>query len=687
MSETECDNFTFTIKYENEYSVWADFYVKYQGRYYDYKEYRVTNSGLQVCNSSDLSIKERWRDLIAKEKEQIASQHCNASIDGFYTSYILYKNFTVFFQLTQQYFTRQDYGVILRGFAVCSRKLTLSCNDDLVKIKYSERFIVLQNFSLFYNNKMYDYREYRFSNDTVEICASNDPRILTIWKTRNSWEKSKDLYKCHVTNDYHILNPLMFYAVNNQFTVYLADNSQYLTRSHYAVINGKPHFCAENLTHQSTDYTQEDLLMCNDSIINIKYDEEYKVWNNFSIFYKNVFYDYTEYRVLNDGIKICNSTNTSIRNFWKLRNKWVKEKMHLNSCKKPIRRLHTLYHWGYIVLKDFRVSILNTRQVIRRYDYGVSEGILTICFEKLNKKSRDLIDKIFLACAFLLSCICLFLLFVVYGILPELRTLPGLNLMSLSFSFLLWQTYAIVAYSLAPRKVKMNSVLCAWKDVMSYFTQFCTLTNSAVNVYLLSKTFCSNTLARSHEKKWKTFLKYSFFSWGIPVIVMIVNIVLVKVDVVRYSVDIYGDCVTEQVVPLDECYTFLFLFLFLYTIGIFFTSAYRLRQKLKDGNSIAQASNNATNRNSFIVFVKLFSTTAITFWLPRKISQYVEVNDHVKTALTTISFLVGLYIGVAFVFTKKNYKLLKKKYQLAKNKPSNENVTVRTSTGGILEEG
>ena len=45
--------------------------------------------------------------------------------------------------------------------------------------------------------------------------------------------------------------------------------------------------------------------MCTDSsIINIKYDDEYKVQTDFSIFYKNMVYDYTEYRVLNDRIKI-----------------------------------------------------------------------------------------------------------------------------------------------------------------------------------------------------------------------------------------------------------------------------------------------------------------------------------------------------------------------------------------------
>ena len=146
--------------------------------------------------------------------------------------------------------------------------------------------------------------------------------------------------------------------------------------------DGKPYICKEKLRHDSTEYTQEDLLMCNDSIINIKYDEEYKVWTNFSILYKNKMYNYTEYRVLNDGIKICNSTDNYVWNIWKLRNSWVKALMQAKSCNKPIT--YTEYNQEkYTVLKDFSVIIRKTNQMIQKYDYGVFEDKLVICDEKL----------------------------------------------------------------------------------------------------------------------------------------------------------------------------------------------------------------------------------------------------------------------------------------------------------------
>jgi hypothetical protein len=81
-----------------------------------------------------------------------------------------------------------------------------------------------------------------------------------------------------------------FYTVNKQFTVYHAATSQYFTRNDYRVTDGKPYIWQEKLKPRSSEYTKEDLLMCNDSIINIKYDDEYKVPTEFSILYENKVY-------------------------------------------------------------------------------------------------------------------------------------------------------------------------------------------------------------------------------------------------------------------------------------------------------------------------------------------------------------------------------------------------------------
>ncbi|CAB3995306.1 Hypothetical predicted protein, partial [Paramuricea clavata] len=545
---TKCANFTFTIKYKDDYSVWNNFSIMYRGRMYSYDEYRITDDGLHVCNSSDRLIKEKWRNFTAREKIMTIFTHCQVSVDGFYfENYTLLKNFTIFFHPTEQNFTRQDYGVIFGHFAICSAKLSMSCNDDLVKVKYDEQYNVLENLSLFYNNTIYDFREYRHENEGLEMCASNDSRIQAIWRTRNAWEKFKDRYKCRESvGQIHARN----YTVNKQFTVYLAPRSQYFTRNNYGVKDGKPYICQEKLRPASTEYTQEDLLMCNDSIINIKYDDEYKVRTDFSILYKNKVYDYIEYRVLNDEVKICNSTDSSVRNIWKVRNKWVKARMHRKSCNVPILvDVGMIRQKFYTVRKDFSILILATDQVIAKYNYGVFE-------------------------------------------------------------------------------------------------------------------------VKSDENKWKTFLKYSVFSWGVPLIITIVYIVLVKKDFLRFQVDITG-CVMGDEPPLwlavmekfglSGCLGLSIAVMFSFT-------AYRIRQKLKASSSIAQKSNIVKKRNSFVLLLKLSTTTAIS--LSPLLFENTHLDFDIKMGLFTAAFLTGVYIGIVMKI------LQRKRIQKSPKLPSPSEVKV-----------
>jgi hypothetical protein len=669
---TECANFTLTIKYEDEYKVWNNFSMMYQSRMYHYNEYRVTDDGLQVCNSSDPFIQQKWQNFIVREKKMTVFTHCNVSVDGFYfENYTLFKNFTVFFHPTEQNFTRRNYGVIFGHFAICSAKLSLSCNDDLFKVKYDEQYNVLKNFSLFYNKKIYDYHQYRHGNEGLEMCASDDPRVQALWRTRNSWEKFKDQYKCRGSDKkIHAWH----YTVNKQFTLYLAPRSQYFTRNDYGVTDGKPYICRENFRSISTEYTEEDLLMCNDSIINIKYDDEYKVRTDFSILYKNKLYDYTEYRVLDDSVKICNSSDNDARDIWKERNKYVKEWMYYKSCNLP--DVYWFPQELYTVRKDFSVLILPTDQVIAKYDYGVFEGKLEICLEEKFIEEKFIEEKFIKSyyvyyhpagiaslCALALSIISLLLLLIVYCMLPELRTLPGLNLMSLSFAVLLLQISIAVAVSLYVRAGQVLKMPCDMITITERFLLYSILMNAAVNIFHLRKTFCGNTLVKSDENKWKTFLKYNVFSWGVPLIITIVYIVLVKTGVLRFHQQYSITCVMGNEFPLWLAHMEKYGLpgcVSLYIIATFSFTAYRIRQKLKASSSIAQKSNIVKKRNSFVLLLKLSTTTALS--LSPLFFANTHINLSIKVVFFTVASLTGVYIGIAFVFTRKNYRLLKKKY-------------------------
>jgi hypothetical protein len=165
------------------------------------------------------------------------------------------------------------------------------CNDSIINIIHDHEYKVRTDFSILYKNQACDYTEYRVLNDGIKIYNSTDNYLRNIWKTRTKWVKAtmhrtscnKPIRESWLYREY--------YTVNKHFTVYIAASSQYFTINDYRVQKGKLYICAEKFKPESTEYTEEDLLMCNDSIINITYDDEYKVRTDFSILYKNKVYD------------------------------------------------------------------------------------------------------------------------------------------------------------------------------------------------------------------------------------------------------------------------------------------------------------------------------------------------------------------------------------------------------------
>ncbi|CAB4002242.1 Hypothetical predicted protein [Paramuricea clavata] len=408
-----CNDSITNIKYDDEYKVRTDFSIFYKNKVYDYTEYRVLNDSIKICNSTDNYVRSIWKLRNEWVKLTMHEKSCNKPISVLRLSpkyYTVNKQFTVYFEATSQYFTRNEYGVDQGELYICYEKFKpesteytkedlLMCNDSIINIKYDDEYNVRTDFSLLYKNKVYDYTEYRVLNDSIKICNSTDNYVRNIWKVRNYWVKATMHEKSCNKPIRDIRLSRKYYTVNKQFTVYFEAGSQYFTRNEYGVDDGKLYICNEKFRLESTEYTEEDLLMCNDSIINIKYDDEYKVRTDFSIFYKNKVYDYTEYRVLNDSVKICNSTDNYVWNIWKIRNKWLKEQIHYKSCIIDFSRATWLYRKYYTVNKQFTVYFAGTSQYFTRNYYGLHDSkMIYICEEQLRPTSLEYTQEDLLMC-------------------------------------------------------------------------------------------------------------------------------------------------------------------------------------------------------------------------------------------------------------------------------------------------
>ena len=144
--------------------------------------------------------------------------------------------------------------MIFKHFAICSAKLSLSCNDHLVKVKYNEKYKVFKNFALPYRKNHYNQREYRIRHDGIELCASNDSRVQAIWKTGNSWWKgTKSAYCLSMFKTIKKLNMLLASSSMS----FLAGSAQSFDKHECRLYNGRLSICAKKLKPATTDLTKK----------------------------------------------------------------------------------------------------------------------------------------------------------------------------------------------------------------------------------------------------------------------------------------------------------------------------------------------------------------------------------------------------------------------------------------------
>ncbi len=109
--------------------------------------------------------------------------------------------------------------------------------------------------------------------------------------------------------------------------------------------------------------------------------------------------------------------------------------------------------------------------------------------------------------------------------------------------------------------------------------------------------------------------------------------------------------------------TIFFLVFIYYTLLLLLLSqVFKFAKKLKESSEIAQTSNIVRNRKNFLILLKLLTITGLT-WIPIMfLANYIKIDVHIMMVFYPATLLTGFYLAIAFVFTRKNYQLLKKKF-------------------------
>ena len=458
---------------------------------------------------------------------------------------------------------------------------------------------------------------------------------------------------------------LRFQAVLRDLKMYDESRHQFFSVKEYGILNDTPMFCEESLKPISWQLTDEDSSLCNNSII----EANYQIQKNFSIIYKQKMYK--SYRVDDRTIKICNSSDKRLLYLWNIRNSRVQWSQIFNECSTTIIIEPLEYLRDATTRKDFSI-VMPSKQVIPKEDYFIFNRVFIICWDNIwydiDSKTRLLLLLMIASLSF--SSICLLLLLIVYCMLPNLRTLPGMNLMSLSIAFILWNIYEATFYSMLLYKYfKKIKYCCIPWAISKRITFFSVLTNAVGNVYYLRKRFSDVTHVKPDDRKLKTFLRYVLFTWGLPAFIGIAEFVLAKTSLLAYF-DIYRGNQCTYISGISKISYIWYLFIdhilpgihILYIIVTFIVTSFQIRKKLKESSEIAQTSNIVRNRKNFLILLKLLTITGLT-WIPIMfLANYIKIDVHIMMVFYPATLLTGFYLAIAFVFTRKNYQLLKKKF-------------------------
>ena len=250
------------------------------------------------------------------------------------------------------------------------------------------------------------------------------------------------------------------------------------------------------------------------------------------------------------------------------------------------------------------------------------------------------------------SFVCLLSLMVTYSIFSKLRSLPGKNLTSFSTSLLV---YLLCLMSLHINNPTQPS--CKAFAIRQHYLSLAMFTNMAVIAYHSRKTFARKLPEKQKcdQDELKAFMKYCLIGWGLPAIFLAICVSVDELKVVKHGYSEDVNCwIDSTVLP----------YFFVLPIGcvplissiMFSITIYHIRQQQRATNLVLKKSKLKMNLQFISIFLKL-STAMGSEWLFGVLVFFFPHINAFSYIFVILFSLEGVYIAVAFVFTRKIYRM------------------------------
>lgn len=328
-------------------------------------------------------------------------------------------------------------------------------------------------------------------------------------------------------------------------------------------------------------------------------------------------------------------------------------------------------HSGIQRLLNFTSLMSIKVGIVHYYIYNVTFwATSTVRRQFLNYFALRIITAIGLS----LSIFCLILFLFTYSLFSELRTLPGINVMNLSFSLLLqhsiWflteQTHVHITCTVIATCIHyLVLVSFTWTSIIAFDTWRAFSTSREQRMRL-----------RDGSRRTK-ILRFMAVGWIPALIFVIICVILDQTEI--FIVD-YGG---EEGCLIINNNARLFLLTIPTAVSVTFNAIFFVKTVLvirRTKNKVRAMASHPQNRNNFQVYARLFVLMGFT-WIFGFLA--LLVSKYLFYPFTIFNTLQGVYIAAAFVFktqVKELYvKLLCSKAQKKSESTVNEIKVVRKS--------
>ena len=323
-----------------------------------------------------------------------------------------------------------------------------------------------------------------------------------------------------------------------------------------------------------------------------------------------------------------------------------------------VNKASSLYNYGeYEILSNksmticqkFKVRIITeTRQTIRDNE---ALGYITFI-------------------SFLFSILFLIFLLGTYTLFPQLRTLPGRNLMNFAASLLLFQIFWLPSNF---TEVLSNKPTCMAMTIMEHYFLMASFVSMSVIAFHTFKVFARSLPApkMSQGRERKLFCTYLALVWLLPGVFVGTCVVLDNQDILRLGYGRSEICWLTENNADTYLVTIPIAVLLLFNIIAFVITAVYIR-KHSQNTAARQASGN--RRSNLSIYTKL-STLMGLAWLFGLLALVVTSAAVFWYLFVIFTSLQGIFVALAFVVNAKTFNLYKKKYISASSTPAERNVT------------